>query len=513
MDQPLLAVRGVGKVYPNGTVANRNVTFDAAHRTVHAIVGENGAGKTTLMKILFGMEEAQNGEITFRGEPYHPASPHEAIRRGVGMVHQHLMLAGDLTVAENLILGVEPLRRRMFLDRKRISRIAHEVAARYGLEVPVDARVRDLPLGTRQRVEILKALYRDAQLLILDEPTAVLTPQEAEILFRTLERLKEEGKTVLFISHKLDEVTHVCDRITIMRAGSVVETTDVGSLTRDTIAERMVGRKVDFSRVPPPAAPSSLPLLEVSEVEYTGINGVSVLRDISFSVRGGEILGMAGVEGNGQTELVRILTGLLQPDSGDVRVAGKVITGRSPRRVRACGVAHIPEDRMEDGVATDAEIRENLIIDRYHSDPFSRRGRLLWKTISSWSRELIGAHGVRCRNESQKIGSLSGGNIQRCVVARELSADPEVIVASQPTRGVDVGSWERIHELLVDARNRGKAVFLVSADLEEILKLSTRILVVYNGEIVARFDDTESLEAADLGSYMLGAKRHEAVRA
>ena len=397
MDQPLISVRSIGMVYPNGTIANRNVSFDAAHQTVHAIVGENGAGKTTLMKILFGMQQAQDGEITFLGEPYHPASPHEAISRGVGMVHQHLMLAGDLTVAENLILGVEPLRQRIFLDRRRILRIAQEVSSRYKLEVPVDARIRDLPLGIRQRVEILKALYRDARLLILDEPTAVLTPQEAETLFQTLERLKEEGKTILFISHKLDEVTRVSDRITIMRDGTVVETADTESLTRGAIAQRMVGREIDFSRVPPPPAPSLPPLLEVFGVRYTGINGVSILQDISFSIRGGEILGMVGVEGNGQTELVRILTGLLQPDTGDVRAAGTVITGLSPRQVREYGVAHIPEDRMEDGIAAEADIRENLIIDRYSHKSFSRKGRMLWKNISSWCRKLIGTYGVRCR--------------------------------------------------------------------------------------------------------------------
>jgi simple sugar transport system ATP-binding protein len=511
MAEPILSVDGVEKIYPDGTIANHDVSFEVVPQSVHAIVGENGAGKTTLMKILFGMEQSQRGEVHFMGELHQPASPHEAIRRGVGMVHQHLMLAPDLTVAENLILGVEPLHKRLFLDRKRISRVAREVSERYGLPVPPDALIRELPVGIRQRVEILKALYRDARLLILDEPTAVLTPQESEGLFRTLDTLKAEGKTILFISHKLDEVTRVADRVTIMRAGTVVETTAADGLDKATIAQRMVGRQIDFRRV---AAPNHVGdvLLTAKGLGHSDKDGVPVVKDVSFEVRSGEILGVAGVEGNGQTEVVRILTGLLQPDRGSVSVGSVALAGLPPRKVREHGVGHIPEDRMEDGAATEASIRENLIVDRYYRAPFSKFGRILSRETSALSRRLIADYEIHCRDEQQPIGSLSGGNIQKCVVARELSADPEVIVASQPTRGVDIGSWERIHELLVDARDRGKGVFLVSADLDELLKLSTRIVVIYNGEIVARFDDTAELTPEDLGPYMLGVERKEAVR-
>jgi general nucleoside transport system ATP-binding protein len=511
MAEPILSVRAVAKIYPDGTIANHDVSFDVMSQTVHAIVGENGAGKTTLMKILFGMETSQGGEIQFMGELHHPSSPHEAIRRRVGMVHQHLMLAPDLTVAENLILGIEPLHKRLFLDRKKISRVAREVSERYGLPVPPDALIRELPVGIRQRVEILKALYRDATLLILDEPTAVLTPQESEGLFQTLDTLKAEGKTILFISHKLDEVTRVADRVTIMRAGTVVETTVADTLDKATIAHRMVGREIDFRRVAVPKRIGEV-LLTAEGLGYSDKDGVPVVKDVSLKVRSGEILGVAGVEGNGQTEIVRILTGLLEPDRGSVNVRNVALSGLPPRKVRESGVGHIPEDRMEDGAATEASIRENFIVDRYYHEPFSRFGRIVSRETSALSRKLIKDYEIHCRNEQQPIGSLSGGNIQKCVVARELSADPDVIVASQPTRGVDIGSWERIHELLVDARDRGKGVFLVSADLDELLKLATRIVVIYNGRIVARFDDTAELTPEELGPYMLGVDQKEVIR-
>ena len=506
---PILRVRNVSKIYPNGTVANRDVSFDVTPQTVHAVVGENGAGKTTLMKILFGMTDAQEGEIFFRGEPHAPGSPHEAIRRGIGMVHQHLMLAPDLTVAENLVLGVEPRRGKVFLDTRRTVEIAREISERYRLDVPADKRIRDLPVGTRQRVEILKALFREAELLILDEPTAVLTPQESEILFQTLDALKAEGKTILFISHKLDEVTRVADSVTIMRDATVVDTRNAKELSRGEIARLMVGREIDFSRVGAPETVGE-PLLEVRNLRHVNDEGIPVLRGVTFEVNAGEILGIAGVEGNGQTELVRAITGLLQPEEGQILIRGQDIAGLSPRQVRERGVAHIPEDRMEDGVAVETTLRENFIIDRYYKPPFSKGIRLRWKEISEFSRGLIRDFRILARDEEQEMASLSGGNIQKCVVARELASDPDVVVASQPTRGVDVGSWEQLHRLLVEARDRGRAVFLVSADLDEVLKLSTRILVMYNGEVVARFPDTSSVEAVDLGPYMLGVKRQEA---
>ncbi|MCG8481176.1 MAG: ABC transporter ATP-binding protein [Spirochaetales bacterium] len=506
--EPILRVRNITKIYPNGTGANRDISFDVAPRTVHAVVGENGAGKTTLMKILFGMVDAQDGEIVFRGEPLAPRSPHEAIGRGIGMVHQHLMLAPDLTVAENLILGVEPRRGGLFLDTKKIASIARETSVRYRLDVPVDRKIRDLPIGTRQRVEILKALFREAQLLILDEPTAVLTPQESERLFGTFEALKDDGKTILFISHKLDEVARVADAVTVMRDATVVDTRNARDLSRGDIATLMVGREIEFDRIAP-TEEIGAPLLRVERVHYTDEEGVEVLRDVSFAVHAGEIVGVAGVEGNGQTELVRSIAGLITPQAGRILIRGDTIAGLSPREIRRRGVAHIPEDRMEDGVAVEGSLRENFIVDRYDAAPFSRGGRLQWREIDAFSRTLIRDFDIRAADAEQEMASLSGGNIQKCVVARELSAEPYVVVASQPTRGVDVGSWEELHRLLVAARDRGRAIFLVSADLDEVIKLSTRILVMYNGEIVARFHDTSEMEATDLGPYMLGVTRQE----
>ena len=506
--EPILRVRNITKIYPNGTVANRDISFDVAPCTVHAVVGENGAGKTTLMQILFGMTDAQGGEIAFKGRPFAPHSPHEAIERGVGMVHQHLMLAPDLTVAENLILGKEPRCGALFLDTKRIVAVARETAARYRLDVPVERRVRDLPVGTRQRVEILKALFRNAELLILDEPTAVLTPQESDRLFETFEALKDEGKTILFISHKLDEIARVADAVTIMRDASVVDTRGTRDLAREDIATLMVGRTIAFDRVAP-AREIGPPLVRVERLRYTDGEGVETLRDVSFDVHAGEILGVAGVEGNGQTELVRAMTGLVTPQAGRILIHDHDITGLSPREVRRRGVAHIPEDRMEDGVAIEGSLRENVIVDRYDVPPFSRGGRLRWSAIDEFSATLMRDFDIRAAGAGQEMGALSGGNIQKCVVGRELSADPDVVVASQPTRGVDVGSWEALHRLLVDARDRGRAIFLVSADLDEIIKLSTRIVVLYNGEIVARFDDTAGIEATDLGPYMMGVTRQE----
>ncbi len=506
--EPILRVRNITKIYPNGTVANRDISFDVAPRTVHAVVGENGAGKTTLMKILFGMVDAQHGEIVFKGEPFAPHSPHEAIERGVGMVHQHLMLAPDLTVAENLILGIEPRRGALFLDTKRIVGIARETAARYRLDVPVERKIRDLPVGTRQRVEILKALFREAELLILDEPTAVLTPQESERLFETFAALTAEGKTILFISHKLDEIARVADTVTIMRDATVVDTRKTKDLSREDIATLMVGRTIEFDRVAP-STEVGPPLLQVEHVRYTDDEGVDVLRDVSFEVHAGEIVGVAGVEGNGQTEIVRSIAGLIAPQAGRILIRGEDIAGLSPREIRRRGVAHIPEDRMEDGVAVEGSLRENFIVDRYDTAPFSRGGHLRWKEIAAFSRTLMRDFDIRAAGVEQEMRALSGGNIQKCVVARELSAEPHVVVASQPTRGVDVGSWEELHRLLVTTRDRGRAVFVVSADLDEVIKLSSRILVMYNGEIVARFDDTAGMEATDLGPYMLGVMRQE----
>jgi len=473
-------------------------------------VGENGAGKTTLMKVIFGIEQAQEGEIFFKGEKVNIRSPHDAIRIGIGMVHQHLMLAPDLTVAENMVLGNEPRRARLFLDTERAVEITRRVSEQYRLQVPPDKKIKNLPIGVRQRVEILKALLRNAELLILDEPTSVLTPQETEVLFETLMDLKKQGKTIIFISHKLKEVKQIADRITIMRDARVIDTREASELTEHDIAHLMVGRDISFERIPPPARLAE-PVLMVRDLSYVNDEGILVLNKISFDVRAGEIFGLAGVVGNGQTELIRILTGLLQPSKGEITLLGETLVGLSPRKIRERGLCHIPEDRMEDGVAEETTLEENFILDRYYKRGFSQGIRLLWREISQHSRELIEKFNILTQSSKTPVSSLSGGNIQKVVVARELSSDPELIIAAHPTRGIDVGSEEMVHRLLREARDRGKAVFLASADLDEILKLCTRVIVMYNGEIAAHFRDMSVVTGKDLGPYMLGVQREETV--
>jgi ABC-type uncharacterized transport system ATPase subunit len=508
--ETILEAQHILMVYENGVVANRDVSLAVEKNTIHAVVGENGAGKSTLMKILFGMLQPQEGEVRWKGRKVLLRSSAEALRLGIGMVHQHLMLAPDLTVAENMVLGVEPRWGRLFLDTKKAQAITARVSQEYGLAVPGASKIKDLPIGVRQRVEILKALYRNAELLILDEPTSVLTPQEADVLFATLRQLKEHGKTIIFISHKLEEVKQIADRVTVMRDARTLTTRPAAELTQQDIAFLMVGREISFERLPPPRTVGET-LLSVRNLSYLNEENVRVLNNVSFEVHAGEILGLAGVEGNGQTELVRILTGLMGGSAGSVRIRGEPVNGRSPRFIRELRVAHIPEDRMEDGVAAETSVQENLIVDRYYKSGFSRGPRLLWPAILRHSQELIERFNILASSPRAAVGSLSGGNIQKVVVARELSSDPQLIVAAQPTRGIDVGSEELVHNLLREARDRGNAVFLVSADLDEILKLSSRILVVYNGELVAHFPDTAGLSGQDLGPYMLGVQRQEAV--
>ncbi len=508
--EKILEFKNILKVYEDGVIANRGVSVDIEKNTIHAIVGENGAGKTTLMKILFGLTQPQEGEIIYNGRQIHIRSPHEAIKMGIGMVHQRLMLAPDLTVAENMVLGIEPLKGHIFLDTGKGLEITKKLSEEYGLSVPVYKKIKDLPIGIRQRVEILKALFRNAGLLILDEPTSVLTPQESDILFNTLRDLKKHGKTVIFISHKLKEVKQIADRVTVMRDAKVITTRDASELTEYDIAYLMVGREIRFERIALPEKTGKI-LLSLKNVSYVNDENIKVLRRISFDIRAGEILGLAGVEGNGQTELIKILTGLLQASEGDITIKGESIIGLSPRDIREMDTAHIPEDRMEDGVADKTTLEENFIVDRYYKPRFSKGLRLMWKYIFKHSRDLMNRFKILAQSPKTPVSSLSGGNIQKLVVARELSSDPEVVIAAQPTRGIDVGSEELVHNLLKEARDRGKAIFLASADLDEILKLSTRIIVIYNGEIVAHFPDVSEITAKDLGPFMLGIQRQEAV--
>lgn len=501
----ILSVKNIVKVYPNGVVANKGVSLDIEEGTIHAIVGENGAGKTTLMKIVFGIEEPQEGEIFFRGKKVKIKNPYDAIKNGIGMVHQHFMLAPDLTVYENLLLGIEP-RRGLFLNTKESVEITKKISNDYGLYVPYDKKIKDLPIGLRQRVEILKALIRKAELLILDEPTSVLTPQETEVLFKTLRSLKESGKTIIFISHKLKEVLEIADKVTIMRDGKVVVTKDAKDLTEHEIAYLMVGREISFEKIPPSEKEGEV-IFEVKDLYFTNEENQQILKGISFKLKSYEILGLCGIEGNGQTELVEILTGLRKPTSGKILLKGREITNLLPRQIREMRISHIPEDRMRDGVADKATIEENMIVDRYYKKNFSGRLFLKEKEIENHVNELIKKFNILTFSSKNQVNSLSGGNIQKVVVARELSSDPLIIIADQPTRGIDVGSEELVHNLLKEARDNGASIFLVSADLDEILKLSTRILVIYNGEIVKEYKNFEGLTGKDLGPYMLGLKK------
>jgi simple sugar transport system ATP-binding protein len=503
-----ISLKEIVKVYPNGVVANKKVSLDIEEKTIHAIVGENGAGKSTLMKIIFGIEEPQEGEIYVKGKKVNFKTPLDAIKQGIGMVHQHLMLAEDLTVVENLTLGIEPRKYKIFLDKKRANDLVKGYVEKYKIDVPLDKKVKELPIGVKQRVEILKALLRDVDILILDEPTAVLTPQETEVLFKSLKELKSQGKTIIFISHKLKEVKEIADKVTVMRDGKVIATDDAANLTEHDIARLMVGREVSFERLEEGKNIGNV-VLKVENLNYINREKVQVLKNINFEVRAGEIVGIAGVEGNGQTELVEILTGLKEASNGAVYVFGKNIVNKSVREIREMGVAHIPEDRMKNGVADKAKIKENLISDRYYKKGFSKKGILNYPYIDSTSNELVKKFNILAPTIDAPVNALSGGNIQKVVVARELSSNPKVIIASQPVRGIDVGSEELVHNFIKDARDSGCAVLLVSADLDEILKLSTRILVIYNGEIVKTFNKVEGLKGEDLGPYMLGVKRGE----
>ncbi len=502
----ILSLKNIVKVYPNGVIANKDISIDVEERTIHAIVGENGAGKSTLMKIIYGEELPEGGEIFYKGQKVNFRNSMDAIQRGIGMVHQQLMLAPDLTVAENLVLGIEPAKYGFLLDYQKIKALTEAACQEFGFKIPLHTTIRNLPIGIRQAVETLKVLMRNAELIIFDEPTTVLTPQETEVLFRTLRELKQHGKTIIFISHKLKEVKQIADRVTVMRSGRVVSTNTLDQLNEQELARLMVGRDVNFERLPEPENVGK-PLLGVKNLCYVDENDLPVLKNVSFQVRAGEILGFAGVEGNGQTELVEVLTGLRKASSGQILFEEEEISQLSQREIRERKIAHIPEDRMKNGVAGNSSIEENLIVDRYYQKEFSRKGFLDWKHIGDVSEDLIERFRILTPSAKTPVASLSGGNIQKVVVARELSSDPKLIIAAHPTRGIDVGSEEMIHQLLIQARDRGAAIILISADLDEILKLSTRISVLYNGEIVASFDEVRHITQQFLSPYMLGVKR------
>jgi simple sugar transport system ATP-binding protein len=471
---------------------------------IHALVGENGAGKSTLMNILYGLLHADSGTLAVDGKAAHFTGPGDAIARGIGMVHQHFMLIPPLTVAENVVLGQEPSKRG-FVDKARANQTVKALSDQYGLKVDPTAKVETLSVGIEQRIEIIKVLYRGAEILILDEPTAVLTPQEVDELFEILGSLKDQEKTIIFITHKLQEVMAVADSVTVMRRGKVVGTVSTQDTTRQNIATMMVGRQVLFRVERTQAEPGEV-VLTVKDLNALDNKDLPALRDISFSVREGEILGIAGVEGNGQTELVEVLTGLRKARSGQVELNGQVITNDSPRLIREKGTGHIPEDRHRRGLVLDFTVAQNMVLGIHYRKPFVRHLGLdviNFGPIREKAQRLLKEFDIRPPDHENLAGNLSGGNQQKVIVAREFDQNPKLLIAAQPTRGIDVGSIEFIHQRLLQARDKGKAVLLISADLEEILSISDRIAVMYEGQIVGTLEPAEATEER-LGLMMTG---------
>jgi ABC-type uncharacterized transport system ATPase subunit len=504
----VLEMRGIVKQFP-GVLANDDVSFDLTRGEVHALLGENGAGKSTLMNILYGLYKPDAGAILVNGKEESFSSAKDAIERGLGMVHQHFMLIPVMTVAENIVLATEPTEAGVFLDYAEARRQVSELAQQFGFGIDPDARIEDITVGQQQRVEILKALYRRADILILDEPTAVLTPQEATELFAILRNLQREGMSIIFITHKLNEVLEIADRITVLRRGRVIDTVPREGATEDSLARMMVGRDVLLRVDKPPASPGDV-ALEVTDMHVHDDRGIEKVRGISLQVRTGEIVGIAGVDGNGQTELIEALTGLRKRTSGTIVVDGKEVSSHaSPRAILESGVGHIPEDRHRYGLVLDFTLAENAALHDYRYAPDSRFGWLRPGILAQRTTRLIKEFDVRGGNAQTKARSLSGGNQQKLVAAREVDRDPKVLIAAQPTRGLDVGAIEFLHRRLVEERDQGRAILLVSLELDEVLSLSDRILVIYEGEIVA--EHTSGVDEEEIGIEMLGGRREEAV--
>ena len=501
---PLLEMRGITKQFP-GVLANDRVDFDLEAGEVHTLLGENGAGKSTLMKILYGMYRAEAGEVFLRGQRVTIDSPSVAIEHGIGMIHQHFMLVPPLTVTENVALGLQSSRRPL-TDLPAVAERIRELSEIYGLRVDPDAPVWQLAVGERQRVEILKALYREATVLVMDEPTAVLTPQEVDELIVVLRRMAADGRGLVFISHKLHEVMAVSDRITVLRDGRVAGETTPATTDRSELARLMVGRPVQM--VPDrPDVQLGEPLMEVSDLHVLGDRGDEAVAGMSFGVRAGEILGLAGVSGNGQSELAQAIAGLRPVRDGKVRIDGADVTGEHPRRVRDAGLSYVPEERMRDGVIGMFSVAENLVLLNQGTE-FSRRGFLRLGAIREHCRDLVERFAVKTPNIDVPTSNLSGGNIQKLILARELSAEPKVILAAQPTRGVDVGAAEYIHSRLVAQKAAGCATLLISEDLDEVLALSDRIGVMYEGRMMGVLDRADAT-VERLGLWMAGVASGE----
>ena len=479
--------------------ANDNINLTVRPGEIHALLGENGAGKSTLMNILSGLLEPTSGEIFMNGSKVTINGPTAANRLGIGMVHQHFMLVDAFTVTENIVLGSEPTNAGI-LDRKKATAEIKRVSEQYGLSVDPGAYIRDISVGAQQRVEILKTLYRGADVLIFDEPTAVLTPQEIDELIEIMQGLVQEGKSIILITHKLDEIKKVADRCTVIRRGQSIDTVNVKDVSSQQLADMMVGRSVSFKTEKKPAEPKEVVL---------SIKDLVVKESRGLDVRAGEVVGIAGIDGNGQTELIQALTGLRKAESGSVELKGETITNKQPRFITESGVGHVPEDRHKYGLVLDMTLAENIALQTYYKKPLSQSGVLNYNQINSYARNLIEEYDVRTTNELVPAKALSGGNQQKAIIAREVDRDPDLLIVSQPTRGLDVGAIEYIHKRLIEQRDKDKAVLLVSFELEEILNVSDRIAVIHAGKIVGIVDPKETTEN-ELGLLMAGYSLEEA---
>ncbi|WP_101843940.1 ABC transporter ATP-binding protein [Halobacillus sp. Marseille-P3879] len=498
----VIEMLNIRKEFP-GIVANNNVNLQVKEGEIHALLGENGAGKSTLMNVLFGLYQPEKGEIKVRGEKVSVSDPNVANQLGIGMVHQHFMLVDTFTVTENIVLGSEP-RKGVTVDIKKAEKEVSELSKRYGLNVDPKAKVRDISVGMQQRVEILKTLYRGADILIFDEPTAVLTPQEIKELINIMKSLVSEGKSIILITHKLKEIMQVCDRCTVIRKGEGIGTVDVSGTNPDELASLMVGREVNFKTEKNPAEPKET-YLSIHDLYVKDSRNVEMVKGLNLNVRAGEIVGIAGIDGNGQSELIEAIAGLRKSQAGTITLHDNVITNLSTRKVTRAGVSHIPQDRHKYGLVLDFPIGDNMVLQTYYQQPFSKKGVMNFKNIYEKAKALIKEFDVRTPNELTKARALSGGNQQKAIIGREIDRSPDLIIAAQPTRGLDVGAIEFIHRKLIGERDKGRAVLLLSFELDEIMNLSDRIAVMFDGQIIAEVKPEETNEQ-ELGLLMAGNK-------
>ena len=502
----VIEMREITKIFGE-FVANDKINLELRKGEIHALLGENGAGKSTLMNMLAGLLEPTSGEIVVNGKSEKLDSPSKAASLGIGMVHQHFMLVEAFTVAENIILGSEVTNKGV-LDLKKANADILELSERYGLAVDPTAKVEDISVGAQQRVEILKTLYRGADILIFDEPTAVLTPAEILELMDIMKTLVKEGKSIILITHKLDEIRAVADRVTVIRRGKSIQTVSIEGATNKDLAEMMVGRSVSFVTEKEEAQPKEV-VLQISDLVVNENRGVPAVKELSLDVRAGEIVGIAGIDGNGQSELIQAITGLRKVKSGSIKIKGQEVVGLSPRKITEMNVSHVPEDRHRDGLVLEMMLSENIALQTYHKEPLSKNGVLNYNQINSYARKLMEEFDVRAANEIVPASALSGGNQQKAIIAREVDRNPDLLIVSQPTRGLDVGAIEYIHKRLIGERDKGKAVLVVSFELDEILNLSDRIAVIHDGKIQGIVKPSET-NKQELGILMAGGEIKEA---